>query len=196
MIAGTERLRALRRQQAAWVLDVDRIDAEADQFARLSRIIVVSVNGADRVDDAASRIEPYLLRGAHRNLHIAHIIERVVRRVIADAVGEDALGGQLDNVIRKKLEGEEALTAGHHDERGIRDPAAENPHALPWVLAQIPHADVEHRATGEIDGFESCSVQSWRDLGHHRRRHARRPKALMGVAHRHVDELDPAALVH
>ena len=183
-----QRPRPLGREQPARVLDKDRIDAELDQLARLARVIVVGVHGAERVDHAAGNVEPGPLRRAHRHLHIAHVVERVVGRVVADAVGENPLRRQLDDIVGEKLEGEQALPARHHDERRMLDPAADDAHALPRVLAQIAHADVEHGAADQIDGFEAGAIEPRRDVGHHRGRHAGGPQALVRVAQRHVDE--------
>src|SRR5581483_10371810 len=135
-------------------------------------------------------------RRLDRHPHIARVVERVIRRVIADAIGEDALGRKPDHIVREELEGEQALAARHHDERRLPDPAAENAHALPRVLAQVTHAHVEHRAADEIDGLEAGAIEARCDIGHHRRRHARRPQALMRVAQRDIDELDRALAAH
>jgi hypothetical protein len=110
--------------------------------------------------------------------------------VIADAVGEDPLGRKLDDVVGEELEGEQALPARHDDQRRFFHPAADDAHALPRVLAEIAHADVEHRAADEIDRLEAGAVEPRRQFRHHRGGHPGRPQALMRVAQRHVDELD------
>jgi hypothetical protein len=193
---GHQRHRPLGSEKPARVLDEHGIDAELYELAGLARVIVVGMDGAERVDDAAGGIKPGPFRRAHRHLHIAHVVERVIGRVIADAVGENPLRRQLDDVVGKEFEREQALPARHHDERRVLDPAADDAHALPRILAQIADADVEHGAADEIDGFEAGTVQPRRDVGHHRRGHARRPQALMRIAQRHVDKLYGFALVH
>jgi hypothetical protein len=42
--------------------------------------------------------------------------------VIAHAVGDEPLGGQLHDIVGEELEGEEALATGVDDERGALDP--------------------------------------------------------------------------
>src|SRR5487761_1592056 len=88
-----ERGGACGRQQPAWILDVNSIDAEGYQLARLPRIIGVRVNWADGIDDAAGSIESDFLCRMHGHLQVAHVVERIIRRVIADSVGENALSG-------------------------------------------------------------------------------------------------------
>src|SRR3981081_1208044 len=99
-----QRCPSLWRKQAAWVLDVDGVHAERDKLARLARIVIVGMNGAHGVDDAAGGIEPDLLGSAYRHFHIAHVVQRVIGRVIADAVGEYPLGRELDDVVGEELE--------------------------------------------------------------------------------------------
>ena len=183
-----QRVRAFGGEEAARILDVNRIDAELDQLARLARVIVVGVDGAERVDHAAGGIQAAPLRRAHRHFHIAHVVERVVGRVVADAVGENPLRRQFDDVVGKEFEREQALPARHHDQRRVLDPAADDAHALPRVLAQIAHADVEYGAADEVDRLKAGAIESRRDVGHHRGGHARRPQALVRVAQRHVDK--------
>ena len=177
-------------------LRIDRVGAERHQFLDLAGVVIVGVDRAHRIDDAGIDIEPGLFCRAHRHFHVAHVVERVIGRVIADAVGEDALGGQRDDVVGKELEGEQALPARHHDKRRLFDPGAEDAHALPWVLAQVAHADVEHRAADEIDGLETGAVEHRRDFRHHGGRHARRPQALVRVAQRDVDEWNRSPVAH
>ncbi len=193
---GDEGVGALGRQQAAGILDIDRVHAERREFARLAGVIGVGVDRADRVDDAAGGIETDFLCRAHRHFHVAHVIQRIIGRVIADAVGENSLGRQFDDVVGKELEREQALAARHHDQRCLLDPTAEDAHALPRVFAQVAHTDVEHGAADQIDGFKSGAVEPRGEVGHHRGRHARRPKALVRVAQRHVDQADGSPVAH
>src|SRR5262249_29295241 len=112
-----QRVNPFRRQQAARILDVDGIDPERNELTSLSHIVIVSVDGAYRVDDSTRGIEADSLGGPNRHLHVAHVVQRVIRRMIAHAVGEDSFRGQLDDVIWKELECEQALTARHHYQR-------------------------------------------------------------------------------
>ncbi len=49
------------------------------------------------------------------NLQIAHVVERIVSRVVANTVGNHTLGGQRHYVVGKQLEGEETLPAVMND---------------------------------------------------------------------------------
>ena len=182
-----------RAKQPARVLQEDGIDAQPDQFLRLPGIVVVVVDRAVGVDEATGDIQPMLPGGPDGNLQIAHVVQRIIGRVVAHAVGGEALRGQFHHIVGKELEREQALPAGMDDERRFGDPLAENPHTLPGILPQVAHADIEHRATDEIDRLEPGPVQSRSDIPHHGSRHPRRPQALMGIAQRHVDQPDGAS---
>ena len=191
-----QRLYALGRQQTARVLQINGVDAEGDQLTGLASVVVVGVNRAVRVNYAASGIEADFLGCAHRNLHVAHIVEGVIRRVIAHAVGEDALRGEVDNIVGEEFESEQTLAACHHNQRCVPDPFAENAHALPRILAKVAHADVEHRAADQVDGCKTGAVEPRGEVGHHRRGHTRRPKTLRRVAQGHIDELNGSPFAH
>ncbi len=79
--------------------------------------------------------------------------------MVADAVGEDSFRCQLDDVIWKELECEQALAARHHYQRRPFDPATENTHSLPRVLSQVAHANVEDRATNKIDCLKPGTIE-------------------------------------
>jgi hypothetical protein len=116
--------------------------------------------------------------------------------VVANAVGKDPLRRQRNNVVGKELECEETLPARHHDQWGPVEPAADDAHSFPRILPQIAHADIEHGAADEIDGFEAGAIEPRRNISHHRSRHARRPQALVRVAQRNVDESYGSPAVH
>ena len=97
--------------------------------------------------------------------------------MIANAVGEDPFRRQFDDIVGKELEREQALAARHHNQRRLLDPAAEDAHALPRVLAKVAHADVEDGATHQVDGFKSGAVEP--------RRKVAIIAVVMRVAHRH-----------
>src|SRR2546430_5666232 len=58
----------------------------------------------------------------------------------------DVCSSDLDDVVGKQLEREHALPALEAHERCPGDDAADDAHALPWVLAEEAHADVEYGA--------------------------------------------------
>ncbi len=63
------------------------------------------------VDEAPDRVQTDTLRRRHGDLEVADVVQGVIRGVIADAVGGDALGRQFDHVIGKEFESEQALAA-------------------------------------------------------------------------------------
>lgn len=187
-----ERPHALGRQEPAGILEEDRVHPEAGELPRLAGVVLVGVHGAQGVDDAAGHAEAGGLRRAHRYLHVAHVVERVVRRDVADAVRGDALRGELNHVVREELEGEEALGAAHDDQRRPGHRLAHQAHPLPGVLPQVAHAHVEDGAAHQVDRLEPGAVQDGRDGQHHGGGHARGPEGLVSVAERRVDERDGA----
>jgi hypothetical protein len=191
-----ERRNALGRQQAARILQEDRVDVERNELAPLADVVRVRVDGAVREDQATGDVEAMALCRADRDLQVADVVERIVGRMVAHPVCGEALSGELDDVVGEELEGEQALPARVDDERRFRDPGRQQPHPLPRVLAQIANANIEHRAAHEVDGLEARPVEARGDVAHHRRRHARGPQALVGVAQGDVDELDRAGRGH
>ena len=117
-----ERRNTLRRQQAAGVLEEHGIDAESHEVPCLADVVVVRVHGAEREDEAAGDVHAMPLAGFDRDLQVAHVVQRVVGRVIAHAVGSEALRRQLDDVVGEKLEGEKALPARMYDEWRLLHP--------------------------------------------------------------------------
>ena len=69
-----------------------------------------------------------------------------------------------------------------------RTPSAQDTHALPGVLAQVAHADVEDRAADQVDRLEAGPIETGCDVGHRRGGHAGGPQALVRVAQGDVDE--------
>ena len=194
--AGTRVLRSFWRQKAAWILDVNGVDAERHKFTCLARKIIVGMDGTDRIHDTARSIEADLFCGAHRHLHVAHVVQRVVGRVIADAIGKYSFRRQFDDIVRKKLEREQTLAARHHDQRRLLDPSAKDAHSLPRVLTQVANTDIEDGAPNQIDCLKSSVIEAWRQILHHCRGHARRPQTLMRVAQCHVDQVDGSFVAH
>ena len=144
------------------------------------------------VGQSANHIQSMRLGTLDRNLEIAHVVQRIVWRVVAHAVCREPFGRQFDDVVSEKLERKKALPARVNDERRFGDPGVEDPHALPGVFPEITHHDVEHGTADKIDGFETGLVQAWRDVLHHGRRHPGRPQALVGIAKRDVDQANIA----
>jgi hypothetical protein len=70
----------------------------------------------------ADHVEPVPLGGLDRDLQIAHVVERIIGRVIAHAVGGEPLGRQFHHIVGEKLEGEQALATGVDDQRRLRHP--------------------------------------------------------------------------
>ena len=60
--------------------------------------------------------------------------------------------------------------------------------ALPWIFLEVADRDVELHAAHKIDHLEPCAVELVGDRQHHRRRHARRPQALVPVAQRRIED--------
>src|SRR5215469_8025582 len=168
-------LRAFGGQKAAWILDVDGVDTERHKLARLARIIIIGMDGTDRVYDTACGIKAELFCGAHRYLHVAHIVQRVVGRVIAYPICEYSFGRQLDDIVWKEFEREQTLAARHHDQRRLLDPPAKDAHSLPRVFTQVTHTYVKDGAPDQIDCLKSSPIEVWRQILHHCGGHARRP---------------------
>ncbi len=179
-----------RLEKPAGILQEHGIDPQPDQLARLAGIVVVRVDRADRVDDPGRHVEPGRLGRPHGDLQVPDVIQRVIGRRVPDAVRGNPPGRQLDHVVGKELEREEALAAGHHDQRCFRDHPAHDPHPLPRVLEKVPDADVEHCAPHQVDGLEAQPIQVRRDGKHHRGSHPGGPEGLVGVPERGVDERD------
>ena len=97
---------------------------------------------------------------------------------------------QLDHVVRKVLEREQARSAHPDVDRRAAQPPRGHSHARPRVLLQVAHAHVEHGAADEVDGVEAGIVGKIEHRRDHGVRHPRRPKALVPVAHRDIDQVD------
>ena len=191
-----ERRDALWREQPARIFQKYGIDTEADQILGFAYVIIVRVHRAVREHQPACHIHAVTLPGFDRDFEIAHVIERVIRRVIAHAVCNEALRRQLNDIVGKKFERKQALPARMNDERRLRDPGRQDTHPLPRIFAQVAHAHVEHCAADEIDRLEACPVETRRQLAHHARGHPRRPKALVRVTQRHIYQADRRAIRH
>ena len=71
-----------------------------------------------------------------------------------------------------------------------RDALAQQADALPGVLLEEAHADIELDGGDRFDSLESDSVHEFGDRQHVCGRHAGRPQALVGVAKGLIDDLD------
>ena len=120
--------------------------------------------------------------------HVVDIVEPVEGADFAEAVGDQPLDPQLDDVVGHHIEADEVLGAGERAERRVGDALAHQPHALPGVLLEIANADVELDRAGEIDALEADAVHALGDRQHVRGRHAGRPQALVGITQRGVDD--------
>ena len=120
--AGTSVATRSGDQQPARILDEGGIDAERQQLLGLADVVGVRMHGAVRIDEPARNVEAVPLGRPDRDLEVAHVVERIVGRMVAHAVGSETLGRQLDHVVGKELEGEEALSPRVDDERRVLHP--------------------------------------------------------------------------
>ena len=186
-----QRADALGQQQAGRVLDHHAVGTQRDQLARDLLVVGVGVHRRERVDEAGADVQPLLATDLDGQREVAGVVERVVDGDPLHAVGADASDRQRDHVVGEEPEREQALAAGHDVDRRAADPLGHQPHPLPRVLVQEPHADVEDRAALEVDPVEPDPVHLVDDRQDHRVGHPRRPQRLVAVAGGDVDEPDP-----
>ena len=110
--------------------------------------------------------------------------------MIAHAVGGKPFGRQFDDIIGKELERKQTLSARVDDQRRLGYPCIEDAHALPWIFAEKPDANVEHGPADQIDGLEPRLVKFRGDILHHRRGHSRCPQTLVAIANGNIDQAD------
>ena len=187
---------ALGGEQSARILEKHAVDAQGYHLPNLAGVVLVGVHRADGVDEARHGVQPGGPGRPHRHFQVAHVVQRIVGRVVADSAGRDPLRGELHNVVGKQLEGEQALAPVMHDEGRLPHPSAQDAHAFPGVLAQVAHADVEDRAADQVDRLEAGPVEARRDVRHRCGGHAGGPQALVCVAQGDVDERNRAFLGH
>ena len=186
---GDQRPGALGGQQAARVLDADRIHAERGNRPSDPAVVLVGVHGTDGVDKMAAREHSAVSRDAHRELDISYVVQGVVAGVARHSVCGAATNRQLHDVVGEEFEREQALPARPYVERRPGHTLRREPHAKPRILAQVAHADIEYRAPDQIDPVEPHLVHAVDVRKKHPVRHARRPQRLLPVAQRHVDDL-------
>ena len=152
-------------------------------------VVRIGVHRAQRVGHHRVDLHAGRVRRAHRRLDVAVVVQRVVDGEHLDAEPRQHLRVERDDVVGEQLERVEALPARQRVARR-REALAQQPDALPRILVQVAHADVEHRAAEDVDVGVAGAVDRAEDRRHHRGRHARRPQALVRVAQRDVDEVE------
>jgi hypothetical protein len=186
---GKQRTRAFRREQARRILDRDEVDVERAELQRTFDVVAVGVHRRQRIRDHRVDAHAGRMSRAHRRDDVPVVVQRVVDGQHRDAAARERERVELDDVVGKELERVEALPARQAVARGP-EPPAEEAHALPRILVQVTHADVEDGAAEDVDVRVAGPVDRVDDRRHHRRRHPRRPQALVCVAERDVDEIE------
>ncbi len=145
------------------------------------------------IDQSRHNVDSMAARGPDRYFEVADIVQGIINSVIAHAVCGKSLGRQFDDIIGKKLECKQALSARVDDQRRLSHPCVEDAHAFPRVFPEKPDADVEHRPADQIDSFEPRFIEFRGDLFHHRRGHPSRPQTLVAVTDGNVDQTNFSA---
>ena len=146
---GDELLRGDRREDAGHVLDDERVDAHLDLLLGDLDELLDGVDRADRVAEGALGVAAVLLHRLEGGAQVAGVVERVedaedVHPVVAGHADE-----ALDQVVGVVLVAEHVLAAQQHLQRGL-GAGLDLAQALPRVLAQEAHADVEGGAAPDL----------------------------------------------
>src|SRR5205085_8711338 len=97
---------------------------------------------------------------------------------------------ELDDIIGEELESEQALPACPNIQWRPWATLRCKPHALPWVLVQVSHADVEDGTADQVDPIEADAIHLRQIWQKHVVAHACRPQGLLPIPYCGVDELD------
>ena len=78
-------------KESACIFNVNSVDSEPDEFPCLLCVVLIGVDGTNREYYPPSGIQANFLSCSDGDLHVPHIVERVIRRVVANSVGVNSL---------------------------------------------------------------------------------------------------------
>ena len=168
-----QRAGALRREQAARILEAEPERRERRRLPAALRVIVVGVDRRDRVDQVDDRIEPELARHLHPVLPPGEVVPGLRDAGLADAVGGHALDEELIHAGRIEAEGVDP--SGDQAQRRVGHELGDPADALPRIFAKLPHRLLDVRAREQLDRQETRLIEPPGDRQHHAGRHPLRP---------------------
>ena len=121
------------------------------------------------------------MRSADGRRQVAVVIQRIVHRQYLDTPPGQHLCIQSHNVVGEEFKSIQTL-APRQGIAGRAEVVAQQGDALPGILLEITHADVEHGAAKDIDIGIAHLVERLQNRRHHGRGHARGPQTLMAIA--------------
>ena len=191
---GDEFARGTGRKDAGHVLDRERVDAHRFLLLRELDVLRDGVDGRRRVAERALRVAAVLLHACDCDFEVARIVERVKDAEDVHSVLTGKRDKTVDDVVWIVLVAEDILATEEHLERRLLADLLDAAKALPRILAQEAHADVERRAAPALERVISRVVDRLGNLEDVVGAHARRPKRLVRVAERRVRDPDERLL--
>ena len=188
-----QRADALRRHEAARVLQVEQVDERAGRErtgeAGIERV-VMHVRQRERECAHDFRFA-LLLDETSRFQHGIGIVHRVEHDEATDAIALQVAIHQTHEIRVGLLPGDEAQARGDELQWGTRHGGAHAPDALPRVVAEVAHGHRHVRRGREVDGCKARAVREACDLQHLRSIQAGgTPETLVAVAHGDIDKAD------
>ena len=184
---GDQRERALRREQAARVVERDGIDAALDQLAGLAQEHLVGMNRADREADRRVHLETVTMGAGDVVGDVGEVVEAVDLQYPLEADLGQALHQEIDDLVGELPPAEQIAAAHQTHQRGVRHLRLDPETALPGVFVEEIDGGIEARAARRAGPDEAGPIDHARDRQHVLGAHARSPQRQLAIAHRLLD---------
>ena len=155
-------------------------------------VVFIGVTRRDRVNEIDDGVHSDVTKLVDFIPHFFEVVPAIRRASERDAIGDDALGGELQRRVRQLFKRAGAMQAAMVAQ--LRAAKSLDPLAYPHPGVFFVLADVflDHDRDEKFHRLETDAVYLRRDRQHRGRFHAEGPKALLPIAQGSVDEMDGA----
>ena len=177
-------------QQTGHILDADGVCAHLLEGLGVLDVVLVVVDGAEGVADAALNVCALVVGGLDGSLQVAGVVQCVEDADDVDAVCDGLLDEVLDGVVRVGAVAQHILAAEQHLQLLVGQLLAQDAQTLPRILIEEADAAVEGRTAPALDGEVRDLVHFGQDGTHLVHRHTGGQQRLVGIAQDDFRDLD------
>ena len=177
-------------QQTGHVLDADGVCTHLFQSLCVLDVVLVVVDRAQGVADAALNVCAFLVGRLDGGLQVAGVVQCVEDADDVDAVCNGLLHEVLDGVVRVGAVAQHILAAEQHLQLLVGQLLAQDAQTLPGVLIEEADAAIEGRTAPALDGEVRDLVHLGQDGTHIVHRHTGGQQGLVGIAQDDFRDLD------